>query len=311
MGETIKTLTSFENKTDTKATFEVQKQDVEKLLKIQNESARFFFYYWKFKEEHPNIYLNMISRHPSLLMHISYMENILDKISSKNDNLSEEDIKAFALQYNFSADRINYVLKTFNIRSIEFIDKTAENFIKNEIEITNEQRYELRQFAKDLFKEIFPDWYVTKAVKDFNSQEELEDYQKILLAPANGVEYMIFAVLSLLKKETYTDFYKSADFLMWLDLKEKEKLYSLLSVLNDNISNVDKISIIISLIYWLFAIKWAVSVINIINKSKISKWTSKILLAFSWIAVKTKAVADMSILWWMMTTRFDEDWINI
>jgi len=45
MGETIKTLTSFENKTDTKATFEVQKQDVEKLLKIQNESARFFFYY--------------------------------------------------------------------------------------------------------------------------------------------------------------------------------------------------------------------------------------------------------------------------
>jgi len=85
------------------------------------------------------------------------MENILDKISSKNDNLSEEDIKAFALQYNFSADRINYVLKTFNIRSIEFIDKTAENFIKNEIEITNEQRYELRQFAKDLFKEIFPD----------------------------------------------------------------------------------------------------------------------------------------------------------
>jgi len=42
----------------------------------------------------------------------------------------------------------------------------------------------------------------------------LEDYQKILLAPANGVEYMIFAVLSLLKKETYTDFYKSADFLM-------------------------------------------------------------------------------------------------
>ncbi len=311
MWETINTLTFLENENDSKTTLEVQKQDVEKLLKIQNESARFFFYYWKFKEKHSNFYWNMINKYPSLSMHISYIENILEKISSKNDNLSESDIKSFALQYNSSADRINYILKSFNISSFELVDKTTEKFITNEIEITNEQKEELRKFGKDLFKEIFPDSYVTKAVKYINSQEELENYQKILLAPANGIEYMIFSVLSLLKKETYTDFYKSVDFLIWLDWKEKDRLYGLLNILNDNISNVDKISVIISLIYWLFAIKWAVSVVNIINKSKVSKWTSKILLIFSWIAVKTKAIADMSILWWMMTTRFDEDLINI
>lgn len=49
------------------------------------------------------------------------------------------------------------------------------------------------------------DTYVNKFVKHFTEQEKLEDYQRVLLAPANGIENVINFFCSLLTQEGRTD----------------------------------------------------------------------------------------------------------
>lgn len=46
---------------------------------------------------------------------------------------------------------------------------------------------------------------VNKLVRNFTDQEKLEDYQKLLLAPANGIENVVGFFCSLLTKQGYVD----------------------------------------------------------------------------------------------------------
>lgn len=292
--------------------YEIQKQNQEDILKIRNESSRFLFNYYKFIENHPNIYKNIAKKHPQLTMHISYMENILDEITDWNNKLSDEQIKSYALQYNSSADQINKILTLFWNGIVEKVDWSLWNFIYiDKINLSKEEKKELIKISKDLYKEIFPDSRVNIFVKNCTWEEELEDYQKILLAPANWVENMVIAIFNLLKLETYEKFYKSWKELVSLNSEDRERLYNLLKVINYNISDTDKIAALISFIFWLIALNWASKMISILSKRKISTKINKLLLMFWWFAMNTEAAADLVIIWKIMTTRFDEDWINL
>lgn len=137
---------------------------------------------------------------------------------------------------------------------------------------------ELVLWAKELFRIIFPETGTEKFVKFVNSQETLEGYQQVLLAPAKWIERAVWGIVALLKPKTYVELQAWTRFMTWISL---ENVYSTLKLMKWQFEWLEwskQASIAIELIVW------GCTVIGWIKNAWQILWKFKYLPQIIWIA---------------------------
>lgn len=69
--------------------------------------------------------------------------------------------------------------------------------------MTQAQSEEIARLANDVYDSLFPESYVSQFVRWSTGQRSLEDYQKWLILPGEGIESAITNIASLLNPETW------------------------------------------------------------------------------------------------------------
>jgi len=83
------------------------------------------------------------------------------------------------------------------------IDMSLESIL-SENPLSPEQTEKIAQLAVAVYDELFPETYVSQFVRWSTGQDSLENYQKWLLVPGEGIESAITNVISLFNPETWT-----------------------------------------------------------------------------------------------------------
>lgn len=118
---------------------------------------------------------------------------------AKSDNLLDaynKGVKDFNGQLTKSQMREMDLLQADLLEELTE-ENTAELAEDIENYFTPEQKAEIKAYADQLMEEFFPESYVDKAVKFYTEKDELDDMQKVLLAPANGIEGVVTGVWNL------------------------------------------------------------------------------------------------------------------
>lgn len=97
------------------------------------------------------------------------------------------------------------------IGKVENIETSAATTIEGMF--TEEQKTEIRDFADQIWEELFPESNVDKFAKWASGKSDLENYHEILLAPANGIEGVLSGVWNLARHpiDSYEDFVGAVD----------------------------------------------------------------------------------------------------
>ncbi len=167
--------------------------------------------------------------------------------------LSNEQLIQALNEYNLYAYQINSLLRRINQERKEgsenaLISAAHGELPFNEAEFTDAQKKELRAFAQELWKELFPESGVDQFTKWASGQENLEGYQKILLAPANGIESAVAGFINLFNPKTYKELASSVESLSGLSYKDWCDLCRGLKFTYEQLPMTDKVAPVLSLI---------------------------------------------------------------
>ncbi|MFA6024103.1 MAG: hypothetical protein WC777_02720 [Candidatus Gracilibacteria bacterium] len=142
--------------------------------------------------------------HNSLLAKVQVLSELLSTLSSPLQTYNEK-----AQDFNQGLERVQKhelgVLSSGllaeileneeEVEAVMSAGKTAAE--KIEEQFTEEQKEEIRAFAELLWHELFPETHVDRFTKWATGQKDLENYQEIILAPANGIEGVLSGVWDL------------------------------------------------------------------------------------------------------------------
>lgn len=275
------------------------RHDIQKLVDLE----------WELRSNYLDTYVKLHKKHDKLFNVINNLVDIWNKLWENNKELSNDEIKQLIYKYNmyvqefdsikngFIAEqkRDNIKILLYNSNALE-IDKESEKYKK-----------ELKNFSKDLWKELFPETNVEKFVKWANNQDKLEDYQKILIAPANWVEHIIEWVMDLFDVDSYKDLSKTLWIMEELDYEDWCNVFHSLKIIYKNIETADKISFIIWFIVSLSFIIWgSTRILQIAKKFNLSKWAMKV--------IKKSIITANSVMWakwvWEYTLLWAITWIS-
>ncbi|MFT7183737.1 MAG: hypothetical protein ACI9QC_000059 [Oceanicoccus sp.] len=138
-------------------------------------------------------------------------ENLLDQYNIRVRDFNEglgaaQSNELETLQHGLLSE----VLEGENEELVELGKKAGEVI---EDMFTEEQKIEIREFADLIWEELFPESNVDKFAKWASGQTDLENYQEILLAPANGIEGVFSGVWDLVSSpiESYEDMVGAVD----------------------------------------------------------------------------------------------------
>lgn len=138
------------------------------------------------KRNYPEEYSTLTSAHPKFVENEQRVRKVLRDIESSV--LAGAALVTAIDTYNNSAADIN----------------TALDSVTGELKLTPEQSEEIAQVANDVYDSMFPETYVSQFVRWTTGQDKLENYQKWLLLPGEGIESAVTNVFSLFKPETWT-----------------------------------------------------------------------------------------------------------
>lgn len=237
------------------------------------------------RKNYPDEFQNIQRKHPSLSIALGEAQRTADFLNSDNKDLSDEDILKSIDAYNEYAKTMNQILRLMRNESAEAHEREIVAAANGELEfdensLTPEQQAELRNLAMDLWEELFPPSYTDKFVKWTNGQKQLEGYQKILLAPANGIESVVGSVVSLLHPKTYTDLALAIQTTAGMSYKDWCATWKSLKFLYERLPMEDKIAPVLSLICGIaFLFGGATKILQYLDKAKYSSKLKNVVKA--------------------------------
>lgn len=105
-----------------------------------------------------------------------------------------------------------------------------ERFSKQEVTVA---------FARELYGKIFPESHTSQFVRWTTGQSHLEDYQKVLVAPAEGIESVASGFVNLLNPQTYIDLNDGIQTACGMDYEEWCATMKMLKSVYDNASSAE------------------------------------------------------------------------
>lgn len=167
------------------------------------------------RKDHPEIWGEIKPRSQFMEYQLNAMNTIVDQLSSENKALRDSDLIQGVNEFNFIAREINNTIASVDRMTKENREKTMTAALRGELpfdenKLTAEEKKELQIFAQNLWNELFPNSNVDKFVLWATGRrptEDPEDYEKILLAPANGIEAAVAGMIELFNPQTYKDIY--------------------------------------------------------------------------------------------------------
>ena len=232
----------------------------DQITKIRKDAQKLESFKNSLYQNSPDELHNINKKYPTFFNKVNQVWDLLNIISEDNKSISDEDLKKNIEQYNSYAYEINIILNKIKVEKKEWEEKFINQAVNWEWEFdwikenmyTKEDQEELKQFSKDLWEEFFPESNIDKFVRWVNNQEELEDYQKILLAPANWIENVIMWLASLVDVQTQDNIAALSD----LDYEDWSDLWKTLSYSYENLDTTDKITPLISFLFSIWFLIW-------------------------------------------------------
>lgn len=197
---------------------ELKPDQKEKLIQLipelRMDLADFKKYYNNLKNKYPEAWGKIASKHHHITKQLDLMIHVIDKLDATNLALKNIEIIQAIDEYNLFAKEINEVFAGADLAFREEIDQTIGLATQGELpfdekDFTADEKAEFKKFMEDLMAELFPESNVDKFVRwttGRKSSDKLEDHEKYLLAPANGIESAIMGVAALFDQQTYQDF---------------------------------------------------------------------------------------------------------
>jgi hypothetical protein len=249
---------NFSPKEQTSKLPELSKEEIakmrSKLPETRQDVARIAQLYKNFESTYPEEFKKANQKHPTLAQSINNAEHLFNTVQNDQSKLTDDNIIGFMEEYNMYAHKINSALASMRREEEESQEKKLTTAINgelpiNEKEFTAAQQKEMKAFAQDLWKELFPPSNVDKFTKWASGQENLEGYQKILIAPANGIESVIMGFINLVDPKTYKELYSSIKNVSGMSYKDWCDSWHGLKFAYEQLPTADKIAPVISFLY--------------------------------------------------------------
>ncbi len=158
--------------------------------------------------------------------------------------------------YNLHVYELNRLVSQFDREAQETRSEKLMKAIRGELPMDSSQfseadRKEFQEFAKALWEELFPQSYVEKyflLVTGSRKPAQMEWFEKILLAPASGVEAAITGLANLANPKS-TEEFDTAVNISWDNRKQMAAIYRCLKFAHNNMSTSTEIATVLSFIY--------------------------------------------------------------
>ena len=284
---------------------------------IRNDTQRLVNLESELRTKYLDSYHNINDKYPKFFNVVNNLVAIWEQLWKNNKNLSDENSRELIENYNLYASEFNNIINKNKLED----NKTKENTFNslntfanwewnfewiNEELFSKEDKEELKKFTQDLWEEFFPDSNIDNFVKSITWQEKLEDYQKILLSPANWVENAVTWIASLFDKKTYIDLENSISTLNNLNSEDWDDLLRSLEFTYEQLSITDKIAPMISLIFSIaFLFWWIWKIWELAEKLNLSKKLANTIkythLAWSSTVMGNQSgkIALLWTMWWI------------
>jgi len=286
----------------------------EQIKDIRKDVQRLTDFEKELRIKYLDSYHNINDKYPKFFNIVNNLVSIWETLWEDNKKLSNEELKNVIDKYNSYATEFNNIISKNKLEDNKTNEKTFSSlhsfanwewtfdWIKEEY-YTQEDKEELKKFAKDVWEEFFPDSNIDNFVKSMTWQEELEWYQRILLAPANWVENIITWIAALFDESTYKDIKNSYSTLKNLSSEDWEDLYRSIEFTYENLPTTNKVAPIISFIFSMAFILWWISKIAQIAQkanlsSKLVNTISHSTKVWSWMIGFNKS-GKIALLWTM------------
>ena len=239
-------------------------------------------YYEDFKAFR-NAYLGLAQTRPEVFRVIQFrIPRIQEKLDILNSILKEDRLSTMKEQELVDmVNSYNDIAKIINITIVNGLNEEDEKRFNERIaRLSIQEREDARIFAEILWNELFPESSVSKTVRYYTGQEKLDDIQKVLIAPANGIEGAISAFISLFNLSTYQEFGITVRALSGMSSDEWMKAVTGLKQLYSKMSGADQASIAIIFISWVVTLFGGISKMLALTKiASCPTWLKSFIVA--------------------------------
>ena len=256
----------------------------EKINSYREETKRFLFHFNKFKNNYPELFKKLGEEYPGfneILLKIDQLGQVADH------ELTKEEMAKIISSYNFYAEQVNHVIEAFDRRRKEdqersFVDSMNVDASKYGVDFTPEEHDELKNFADEIWQEMFPPSNVDRFMgwvtgQDISKQGKLRWF----FAPANGIEMAVMGFVDLFKAQTYKDLVDTVQYMYGMSYEDWCDALQMLKLTYDNLSTDDTVNTSISIICSLAAFTGGAKIINKINKLKCAKKLKTVVKGFT------------------------------
>jgi len=224
-----------------------------RLPEVRKDITRLLGHFDELRTNYPDEFAEVNRKHPNLATNVEATRGLFDYLGAHNEELPNEQLSQALNEYNLYAHQINSLLRRIEQERKEGRENTLVSAAHgelpfNETEFTDSVKQELRAFAQELWKELFPESGVDKFTNWATDQKDLEGYQKVLLAPANGIESAVMGFIALFEPKTYKELAASVESLSGLNYKDWCDLWRGLKFTYEQLPTTDKIAPVLSLI---------------------------------------------------------------
>jgi len=224
-----------------------------RLPEVRQDITSLLGHFDELRTNYPDEFAEVNRKHPNLATSIEATRGLFDYLGAHNEGLSNEQLIQALNEYNLYAHQINSLLRRIEQEGKEgresaLIQATHGEIPFNEAEFTSAQKAELRAFAQELWKELFPESGIDKFTKWSTGQKDLEGYQKVLLAPANGIESAVVGFINLFNPKSYKELYTSIETMSGLSYEDWCDLWRGLKFTYEQLPTTDKVAPVLSLI---------------------------------------------------------------
>jgi hypothetical protein len=221
----------------------------ERLDAVRRDLGYFVKNYRQFQANYPEIDHELDARFPQFRQATADLMNMLDVLSAPDGGISDAAALQYLSRYNAAAPRINAAFDSLRQDQRVAGDPLHAALNAGEtLSLNDTQKAETIAFARQLFKQIFPESNVSQTVRLATGQSHLEDYQKVLVAPAEGIEAVVMGFINLFNPQTYRDLNDGIQTACGMDYEEWCTAWKMLKSVYENASGADIAEVSISFI---------------------------------------------------------------
>lgn len=231
----------------------------ERLESVRKDLALFVKNYRQFQANYPEIDRELSVAFPRLHQDVDELMSLAEELGKPDPGLLE--------RYNSAARRVNEAFASLNRdRQVSQDPLHAALNSGESLKLTDAQKAETSAFARALFKKVFPESNVSQTVRLATGQRALEDYQKVLVAPAEGIETAVMGFINLFKPQTYRDLNDGVQTACGMSYEEWCMAWKMLKSVYENASGADVAEVSISFIVTVSFLIGGVSKLGQISK---------------------------------------------